>query len=223
MRLAAAIVSVLLCASAYAELRFTSADLKGWSTRSFAGSTDYEIVMKDGRNALRARARNAASARYREVEIDLAETPYLVWSWQLEMFPESQRSERTRKGDDYALRIYVVHKGWLGRLSARALNYVWSRSEVPETQWPNAFTDRTRMVAVNSGSHRKDEWVTHSRDLRRDWHAAFGDQVQILHGVALMTDTDNTGSAAAGYYGTIRFCGSPHCAEMPQVQRARPP
>ncbi len=67
------------------------------------------------------------------------------------------------------------------------------------------------MIAVNRGSRPQGEWVTHSRDLRQDWQAAFDDQVETLHGVAVMTDADNTSSEAIGYYGTIRFCRAPNC------------
>ncbi len=222
MKLQGAIIAFALCASARAEVCFTPGNMADWSTQSFAGYTDYEVVTSDGHSALRARARNAASARYHTIDIDLDETPYLVWSWQADKLPQSQHGERSKNGDDYALRVYVVHEGWLGRLSARALNYVWTRSEPAGEQWPNAFTSRARMIAANSGSSRLGEWVTHSRDLRRDWQAAFDDQVESLDGVALMTDADNTGSEASGYYGTIRFCASPDCDGAPPAQAGRP-
>lgn len=213
MKIFTALLAALLWSNASAEVRFTPADMAGWSTRSFEGQTDYSVVTVNGRSALRAHAEGSASARYHQTNIDLNETPYLVWTWRAGQLPQSPHGERSKGGDDYALRVYVVHEGWFGRLSARALNYVWTRSEPAGAQWLNAFTGRARMIAVASGSAADGEWVTHSRDVRQDWQAAFDDQVDTLHGVALMTDADNSDSEAGGWYGDIRFCAAPDCGD----------
>ena len=73
------------------------------------------------------------------------------------------------------------------------------------TRWPNAFTARARMISVQQGDERRGEWVRYRRDLGADWRAAFDEAPGTIHGVAIMTDSDNTGSRATARYGTIRF------------------
>lgn len=206
----------LLCAAAFAAgtasaagpitvRDFGAGDLDGWKTRVFDGRTDWMLVTEDGRRVLRAVARDSASARYREVDVDLEQTPYLQWSWKVSALPSGDASERTKAGDDYGARIYVVHEGFFGKLSAQALNFVWSRREPVGARWPNAFTSRALMEVVDTGTADLGRWVTHTVDIRRAWRAAFGDGVDHIDGVAIMTDTDNTGSTAKAFYGDIRF------------------
>lgn len=193
---------------------FAGADRGPWKTRVFDGRTHYEVVAgagADGGPALRAIGDDAASALYREVEVDLTRTPYLRWSWRATELPRGTAPETEKAGDDYAARVYVVREGLFGRLGARALNYVWSRDQAPGTRWPNAFTGRAILWAVDGG-RPGGGWTTHTRDVRADWRAAFGDDIERIDGVALMTDADNTDSRAAALYGRIRFCATPECA-----------
>lgn len=184
---------------------FAPEAIADWPRRAFEGEVDYRLVEAGGRGAVEALADDAASALYREIEIDLGATPILEWSWRVEHLPTGEADERTRAGDDYAARIYVVREGLFGKLSARALNYVWTRELPTGSEWTNAFTDRARMIAVASGRERTGQWITHRRDLRADWRAAFGEAPGNIHGVAIMTDSDNTDSRAHAYYGRIRF------------------
>ena len=183
----------------------TPADIAQWPERSFDGDTAYTLVAYDGGEALEAVADGTASARYLELDIDLDATPYLEWSWRVDGLPTGEASERSKVGDDYAARIYVVREGLFGKLSARALNYVWSRREPIGASWPNAYTDRAMMRVVDSGADGLGTWRTHRRDLRADWLAAFGEPLDAVHGIAIMTDTDNTGSDARALYGAIRL------------------
>ena len=203
--LAAACLLGAATAAAGPAIEFAPADIADWPRRVFDGETAYELTEADGRRAVRAVADDAAAALYREIEVDLEATPVLEWSWRVDALPSGDAGERTKAGDDYGARIYVVREGLFGRLSARALNYVWSRREPVGASWPNAFTGRARMIAVTSGRERLGEWVTHRRDVRADWRAAFGEAPGRIHGVAIMTDADNTGSTARALYGRIRF------------------
>jgi len=184
---------------------FEPAAIAEWPRKVFDGEVDYRLVQRDGRAAVEAVADDTATALYREIEVDLERTPVLEWTWRVEQLPDGAASERTKDGDDYAARIYVVREGLFGQLSARALNYAWTRELPAGETWPNAFTGRARMISVQSGTARAGEWITYRRDLSADWRAAFGETPGRVHGVAVMTDTDNTGGRARALYGTIRF------------------
>lgn len=184
---------------------FSAGDLVGWQRKAFKGVTEYGLVRLNGRTVLRARSEAVASGLYRELTVDLNRTPYLNWSWRVDRTLGTP-DERSRSGDDYPARLYVIVSGGLAFWRTRALNYVWSSSAMVGTHWPNAFAGNgVLMLALRSGDREAGRWVTEKRNVRDDWRRLFGDGVEQLDAVALMTDTDNAGGSALAYYGDIFF------------------
>ncbi|MEP6877577.1 MAG: DUF3047 domain-containing protein [Nitrosospira sp.] len=184
--------------------RFSRGDLSGWQSKAFAGETRYSLQNRDGRIALRADSSAAASGLYREVSVDLGRTPILNWTWQIGNIL-GDADERTRVGDDYAARVYVVFSGGLMFWRTRAINYVWSNKQPVGTSWLNAFTGNARMIAVESGSERIGQWISERHDVNADYRRLFGEEPRRVDAVAIMTDTDNTGTTATAWYGDIWF------------------
>lgn len=182
--------------------RFSQGDAEGWKVRRFEGETRYRIVEIDGRKAMRADSAAAAASLYLEREIDIAARQVLEWSWRIERTVPAA-DERAKAGDDFAARVYVVAPGEGLFALPIAISYVWAgRARIGE-DWPNPFTEKVRMVAVESGDARAGEWRNHRRDLRADFRRFFGRDVKRLEGVAIMTDADNTGGTARAWYGDI--------------------
>jgi hypothetical protein len=185
---------------------FSARDFSGWGEKSFKGQTAYEIVMDPelGTYVVHAETRGEASGRFKKVRIDLADTPFLNWSWKIEK-PYTGIDENTKAGDDFPVRVYVVvERGFLG-FSTKALNYVWASKNPVEASWPNPFTSQARMLAVNSGASDAGRWISHKRNVREDLRAAFGEDFREIHAVAIMTDGDNSGQHARSWYGDISF------------------
>lgn len=200
-------LAALACAGAappHPVARFTAGDIEGWQEKSFNGHTRY--LSADG--GLRAESRAAASGLYRELAVDLGETPMLIWSWKLGHGLHA-RDERTRAGDDYPLRVYVVFSGGLAFWRTRAINYVWASTQPAGAEWPNAFTANARMIALESGPARGGEWIAEARDVRADYRRLFGAEPPPVAAVALMTDTDDTAGEALAWYGDIVFAAAP--------------
>lgn len=190
-------------------------DLGGpWQHRELEGTTDYRAVAGAPPH-LRARAEGTASCLYREIEIDLEETPWIQWSWRVEQLPAIDAPETAKAGDDYGARIYLVRDGLLGRWSARALNYVWSQRQPSGSSWPNAYAERAVMWSVEHGAQRLGQWRSYTRNVRRDWATAFDRDIDEIDGVVIMTDADDSASVAVARYGTIRFCATRDCAAEP--------
>lgn len=183
---------------------FSAGKLDDWQTQVFEGETDYRIAQdEDGRTALRAVSDAAASGLYREITIDLTETPWLRWSWKVDNI--LQVDERTKAGDDFPARVYVVVSGGALFWRTRSLVYVWSSHQPVGTLWDNPFTGNARHIAVRSGPEQLGRWLEEKRNLREDWRRAFGEDLERIDGVAIMTDTDNSGQAASAWYGDIGF------------------
>lgn len=175
-----------------------------WPTRSFSGETYYDIVEKSGQRVLQASAQGQASARYLERDIDLNETPYLHWCWQVSAtYPGID--ETTKAGDDYPARVYVAHKTGLLPWQVESVNYVWASTQPQGATWSNAFTSRAQLMALRSGNDDVGDWVAEVRDVRTDYQALFGSSPSQINGIALMSDGDNAGGNATAWFSQLGF------------------
>ena len=183
---------------------FESGDLSGWKEQRFKGRTQYTLVKIDGKPALMAKSSASASGLYKSIEIDLDKTPYLNWSWRVENTLMGL-DETTKAGDDYPARIYVIFQNADIFLRSRTLTYVWSSSQPIDSSWTSAYTDNSVMVAIQSKNANVGRWVTHKQNIREDYRRHFRKDKRFVDGIALMTDTDNSGQSAIAYYGNIFF------------------
>lgn len=181
-----------------------SADISGWEPWHFVGKTRYSTAKIDARRAVKASSNAAASGYYREIDVDLHETPILRWSWRVDN-TLGEIDETSRAGDDYAARVYVLAAHPVFFWKTRALTYVWSSAQPEGSAWPNAYSDNAQVIAVRSGARDLGEWRQERRNVRQDFQRYFGKDVRYVNAVALMTDTDNTGGRAVAYYGDIVF------------------
>jgi len=184
----------------------TAADLSGWEEKSFLGKTEYAVVDKGTGLVVRAVSNSSASGLFRKITVDLQRTPLLHWSWRIENILDNDQ-ERTKAGDDYVARIYVVFSGGAFFWRTRALNYVWSSHQEVGSVWPNAYTGNAVMVAQQSGEALVDRWVMESRNVLADAQRLLGPRYTQIDAIAIMTDTDDTGHKAVAYYGDIYFSG----------------
>jgi len=185
--------------------------------------THYELVSHDGVTVLEARAERSASAVARPLDLDPKLYPVLRWRWKVANLIEKSAPGR-KSGDDYPARLYITFRrdprgaGVLDRAwsaMARAvygvdpplagISYIWERALPTGSIVPNAYTDRVRMIVVESGRDEVGRWVTEERNVYEDYRRAFGVDPPMISGLALMTDTDDTGSSATAWYGDISF------------------
>jgi len=184
---------------------FSKGRLDGWQSKDFKGKTEYRLIVAQGGTVLRAVSDAQASGLYREMAIDLSRTPYLNWSWRVDG-TLGRLDERSKGGDDYPARLYVIVGGGLAFWRTRSVNYVWSSVTPQGETWPNAFAgDNVRMVAVRSGDREAGRWLREKRNVREDLKRFFGAAIHQIDAVALMSDTDNAGGRAVAYYGDIFF------------------
>jgi hypothetical protein len=133
---------------------FSENNLHGWEEKIFEGETTYSIVSQEGKDVLVAESHAAASGLFKKITVDLNKTPYINWSWKAENILPGI-NEKTKEGDDYPARIYMVSSGGFFFWKTKAVNYVWSSNQVSGDAWPNAYTSRAHMVAVESGDSKE--------------------------------------------------------------------
>ena len=187
-------------------LVLTASDLSEWEEKSFQGTTEYAVVDSDPGPVVRAVSNGSASGLYKKVSVDLHRTPVLHWSWRIENILDNDQ-ERSKAGDDYAARVYVVFSGGAFFWRTRALNYVWSSHQEVGSVWSNAYTSNAVMVSQQSGDALVGQWITQSRNVLVDAQRLLGSRYTHIDAIAIMTDTDDTGQQAIAYYGDIYFAG----------------
>lgn len=198
----------------------------GWEPLTFDRidrHTRYTPVRENGITVIRADSQNASSGLVRKMTIDPAEYPVVRWRWKIEnTLPGG--NVREKSGDDYPARLYITFAYDPDRLSffertrynaARllygeypptgAISYIWASNAPAGTMVPNPYTDKVMMFAVKSGTEKAGEWITETRNVYADYQRAFGEKPPEISGVAIMTDTDNTGGSATAFYGNIEF------------------
>ncbi len=159
-----------------------------------------------GPPVLRVTSVNANRALLRPVRVTRPTHARLNWRWKIAApLPTDpvRHAERTRAGDDYAARVFVVFERSALPTRTVAINYVWAAHEPVGATYPSPYTDRVRMIVLRSGAASAGAWQGESRDVLADYRAAFGRDAREVHGVALMVDTDNTGVSATAWFDAV--------------------
>ncbi len=186
---------------------FSQTGLAGWMPEVFKGHTVYRLVRDQRTVVVQATSKAAASGLVRKLSFDPARYRYLHWSWKIDHILK-KGDGRTKAGDDYAARVYVVFPGrffW----QTKAINYIWANRLAKGSSLANAFTNHAMMIAVESGPGMAGRWVDEKRDILADYRRLFGRRPDRVGAVAIMTDTDNTGESAVAWYGDITVSTSP--------------
>jgi hypothetical protein len=185
--------------------RFAAGDVEGWQQKTFEGKTQYRLLTQDGETAMMADSVASASAFYREMKIDLDKTPVLHWRWR-KLLAVKPQDENARAGDDFVARVYVIKDGGLWVWNTRAINYVWSFRHRKGEVWDNPFAGkRAKMVSIRDAQDAAQVWFEQRRNVREDFNKLLGQDIKRIDGIAIMTDSDNTGTAAQAEYGDIWF------------------
>lgn len=201
------VACVVVAGAGAAELevgRFSKGDLAGWEERVFQGHTEYSLAEEDGKTVLAAHSNATASSLYRKIDVDLVRTPVLNWSWRVDHVLR-ELNEREKSGDDYPARVYLIFTAGSTFWKSRSLHYVWAGNQPPGAEWANAYGAAAQMIAVEAGDVQVGKWQAYKRNVRDDFKKYFGDDVQQLHAIAVMTDTDDSHQSAITYYGDIFF------------------
>ena len=186
---------------------FTNEELAGLEVRKVRGAdnkTIYTIGSNDNGNFLKAIADNAASGLGKEVKIDLNKTPFINITWKIEKDLAGIK-ENTKKGHDFAARVFAVKKTGATPLSNRAINYVFSSNNQIGFNSPSPYTKKSIDNVLATTVNNLNEWVTVKSNVKEDFKKFHDLDVNELDGLAIMSDTDNSKMKAVAYYQNIYF------------------
>jgi hypothetical protein len=205
------VILFLTCVNLEAEIskvfEFTNNELENLKIRKVRGAdnnTKYSVGNENEMNFLKAHADNAASGLGKEVKINLNKTPFLNITWKVEK-DLSGIKENTKKGHDFACRVFAVKKTGATPLSNRAVNYVFSSNNEEGLNWPSPYTKKSIDFVLSTTKQHLNEWVTVKSNVKNDFKKFHDLDLSELNGIAIMTDTDNSKKTAICYYQNIYF------------------
>ena len=178
--------------------------LKIKKVRGADNKTNYSLGNNENGNFLKAVANNAASGLGKEIKIDLNKTPFLNITWKVEKDLKGI-DERSKKGHDYAARVFVVKKTGATPLSNRAMNYVFSSNEDVNVSHPSPYTKKSIDFVLATTKESFNEWVTVKVNVKEHFKKFHDLDVNKINGVAIMADTDNSKLNSIAYYQNINF------------------
>ena len=179
-------------------------ELEVRKVRGAKNKTIYSVGSNENGNFLKAVAENAASGLGKEIKIDLNKTPFINITWKIEKDLKGI-NENTKKGHDYAARVFVIKKTGVTPLSNRAINYVFSsNNEVGENR-PSPYTKKSIDNVIASTLDILNEWVTVKANVKEDFKKFHKLDVNELDGLAIMADTDNSKMKSIAYFQNIYF------------------
>ena len=186
---------------------FTETELSQLEVRKVRGAdnnTLYTVGSNENGNFLKAVADNAASGLGKELKIDLNKTPFINITWKIEKdLPGIE--ENTKKGHDFAARVFAVKKTGATPLSNRAINYVFSSNNEIGFNSPSPYTKKSIDNVLSTTKNNFNEWVTVKANVKEDFKKFHDLDVNELDGLAIMSDTDNSKMKAVAYFQNIYF------------------
>ena len=186
---------------------FTEKELSELKVRKVRGAeakTIYSIGENENGKFLRAEANNSASGLGKEIKINLNKTPFLNITWKIEKDLKGI-IENSKKGHDYAARVFVVKKTGATPLSNRAMNYVFSSNRDINTYHPSPFTKKSIDYVLSTTKDYLNEWVTVKINVKEHFQKFHDLELDEINGVAIMADTDNSKLSSISYFQNIYF------------------
>ncbi|MDC0533903.1 DUF3047 domain-containing protein [Candidatus Pelagibacter sp.] len=186
---------------------FTEIELSELEVRKVRGAdnkTIYTVDKNENGSFYKAVADNAASGLGKEVKIDLNKTPFINITWKIEKDLPGIK-ENTKKGHDFAARVFVIKKTGATPLSNRAINYVYSSNNEIGFNSISPYTKKSVDNVLASTKNNLNEWITVKSNVKEDFKKFHNLDVNKIDGLAIMSDTDNSKMRAVAYYQKIYF------------------
>ena len=186
---------------------FTNSELSKLEVRKVRGAdnkTVYSVGSNENGNFLKAVADNAASGLGKETKIDLNKTPFINITWKIEKDLRGIK-ENTKKGHDFAARVFVIKKTGATVLSNRAINYVFSSNNDVGFNSPSPYTKKSIDNVLATTIENLNKWISVKANVKEDFKRFHDLDVNQLDGLAIMVDTDNSKMKAISYFQNIYF------------------
>ncbi len=168
----------------------------------------YRILEEDNNHYLNAKTKGGAvnfgreakvTFRGREIKANVRLFQKLRWRWRVHDLPEGADETDSDKNDSAAAVRLIFGTSIL---SGKSLKYIWSATLPKGTVIPS---DRQYVIVLRSGTDDMGKWVWEEVNAYQDYRRLFGGDPRPVDVLALLTDSNNTGTVVAADYDDITF------------------
>lgn len=184
------VVAVLAIGTVHAE----PLSLLNWERINFSGANKISVV----ENTIFMDSDNSATPYYYEFAKPIVKPFTLACRWRASRVFSPEIHDKKR--DDYAARVYIFFNGMLNR---RALNYVLVDVKPPQDFWPNPYSLKSIMIPI--GLQQNNTWQAEFVKPWQDYQHTFDTYPSKVVGIAVMSDTDDTGASVKAWYKNIEI------------------
>jgi hypothetical protein len=194
---------------------------KDWQERKFGVKpTRYEVSEEDTSMVLTGSTLEGASAMWRMLTVQPGRYAKLNWRWRVRKLLSDNTPQRSKTGDDYAARVYVVFEPHIVNWKTRAICYVWSANEPVGATYQSPYASTVMIMVLQSGKENKNKWIKESRDVVADYKSLFKEDPEMITGVAIMVDADNSMQEAVAWFDDLKLnLGDPQQEEESKKKR----
>ena len=196
---------------------------KGWKTVTYFNTppTSYQVIKYRGKYVLKAEGIGTSSCLFREVKAELKDYPIISWKWKISNVIR-QAIETRKDRNDSAARVIVVFqtgpedmppwygleylvKGILRRNEpvGPRIEYIWGNRIEKGRILDNPSVKHAKVIVLESGDRKANQWIWKKRNLVDDYKAAFGMDPKGILALGIQTDTDQSNEGVTAYYGEI--------------------
>ena len=194
--------------------------LGNWSPLYFpkiGNHTVYTIEQSGNGHVLRTESHHSASAIEYKDAFNVYSFSRVRWRWKVNNV-YARGDARTKAGDDYPLRVYVLFEYDPGKATSfekvkyglakslygkypphSSLSYVWASKEDTASIVTSPYTERAKMVLLQMGPKNAGTWQDEEIDILADYQKAFGERPPDRARIAIMNDSDNTGESSVSF------------------------
>jgi len=179
-----------------------------WHLRRQSDVREYEVRSEDGNHYLHAATSSSDMMVVKKISVDIVQYPFVTWRWRVHELPANGDESVKQYCDVPASVSFVTNRT---KLLPKSIKYTWSSTlpvgtvtESPFAFWPA----RTDIIVIDSGTDKQGQWVTVKRNILKDYKQLYGKtkvKSKKLTAIAIMSDSDNTGTAAIADYDEIVF------------------
>jgi Protein of unknown function (DUF3047) len=174
---------------------------KNWETKLlYKRSNQFRVVTEDRNKVLRVDSSRSASGMFREIKQKPIVPGRISWRWKVKSSLESNTKERTKSGDDYAARLFLLFEPRIFRWRIPTVCYVWAGREKAGSIFKSAYSNNVCMIVLESGNQKAGTWIQEQREYIEDYKTCFERSPEELSAAAIMVDTDDTGTQATAWF-----------------------
>ena len=173
-----------------------------WRLRVNEGKAYVKVLHENKENILYLRCRDSSFSLERKVSVSPEEYPYVTWDWKATRLPLSGDVRRKTRNDQGLQMLFAFE-------NSKIISYVWD-SNAPEGTvtdeslgWP--FNISIKVIVVNSGAGRIDQWVSNTRNVYRDYRSLFHEDPPRLKRLRIQANTQYTQDSSEGMIKDITF------------------